>query len=101
MGKFGWSLPPGCGTLPGEEEYPCEVCGKFPEDCICPECPVCSTQGDPKCYIEHGLVLSAEQIKSHQAFVDKEFEFLRREAEWLKDMQKTSLADSILNGEEG
>jgi len=35
---------------------PCEICGKFPEDCICPECPVCGNYGDPKCYQEHGLI---------------------------------------------
>lgn len=29
MGLFGWSLPPGCGTLPGEEEgsYVVEIDG--------------------------------------------------------------------------
>lgn len=25
MGTFGWSLPPGCHTLPGEEEEVCEI----------------------------------------------------------------------------
>lgn len=25
MGIFGWSLPPGCSTLPGEEEHAYEV----------------------------------------------------------------------------
>lgn len=25
MGIFGWSLPPGCGTLPGEEECASEL----------------------------------------------------------------------------
>lgn len=25
MGIFGWSLPPGCGTLPGEEEGALEL----------------------------------------------------------------------------
>lgn len=30
MGIFGWSLPPGCGTLPGEEPLPpsCEDCSE-------------------------------------------------------------------------
>ena len=31
---WGWNLPPGCGMLPGEEEYPegplrCRWCGAF------------------------------------------------------------------------
>lgn len=33
MGIFGWSLPPGCSTLPGEEPEPvqprCGCCGAF------------------------------------------------------------------------
>lgn len=33
MGKFGWSLPPGCSSTPGEEmEAPrprCHRCGRF------------------------------------------------------------------------
>lgn len=55
MGIFGWSYPPGCSGPPWDEDYPCEVCGEFPDDCICPECPVCNTHGDPACYIDHGL----------------------------------------------
>lgn len=50
MSKFGWSLPPGVTTLPGEEDYPCAVCGKSEDDCICPECPECGVVGDPSCY---------------------------------------------------
>ena len=53
---FGWSLPPGCGRLPGEEPTPpCECCGKDPEgegksSCICTECPLCGMVGNPECY---------------------------------------------------
>lgn len=61
---FGWDLPPGCGKLPGEEEYPCEVCGKMCDDCICPECPVCGNVGDPFCYREYGMVMNQEQTDS-------------------------------------
>lgn len=64
MSIFGWSLPPGCGTLPGEEEYPCAVCGRFEEKCICPECHECGSVGDPECYESHGMELSQEQIES-------------------------------------
>ena len=72
MGIFGWSLPPGVTTLPGEEEYPCEVCGEFPDNCICPECPVCSDAGNPSCYPMHGL---------HRTFEQK-WNFACRSQEW-------------------
>jgi hypothetical protein len=56
MSKFGWSYPPGVTHLPWYESYPCEVCCKNAEDfCDCPECMMCGTTGDPKCYYEHGL----------------------------------------------
>jgi hypothetical protein len=65
MGIFGWSLPPGCSTLPVEEpDGPCDVCGKEIDDCICPECPECGDIGNPACYIEHGMVKTQEQIAS-------------------------------------
>jgi hypothetical protein len=65
MGIFGWSLPPGCSTLPGEEQDgPCDVCGKELDDCICPECGECGDIGNPTCYVEHGLFKSQEQIDS-------------------------------------
>ena len=47
-------------------EPPCGVCGKSADNCICPECPVCQTQGDPRCYDEHGLIRAAEQVISKQ-----------------------------------
>lgn len=62
MGIFGWSLPPGVSMRdidPGDQ--PCEVCGKDIDDCVCPECDVCGTQGDPKCYTEHGMKKTKEQ----------------------------------------
>lgn len=54
-GIFGWDYPPGVSKLPYDEEYPCEVCGGWPETtCICPECPVCGGVGDPACYVKKG-----------------------------------------------
>ena len=76
MGIFGWSYPPGCNSVPGDEERGCEVCWGIDIDpsrsregkraCICPECPECGSIGDPNCYKPvaeggHGLVLSDEQ----------------------------------------
>lgn len=63
----GWNLPPGCNVsdLPGNgPEPPCEVCGKELEDCICPSCPQCHSVGEPKCYEQHGMVRTQEQIDS-------------------------------------
>jgi hypothetical protein len=102
MSIFGWSLPPGCGTLPGEEdEPPCEVCGKFSEDCICPECPVCGCHGDPKCYrpeYGHGLVPTQEQQESlalmeagWKAQQEAEAEWAKREIEWDKQWREELL----------
>ena len=65
---FGWSYPPGCSGPPDDCEGPCEVCGQWTDDCICPECPVCQSVGDPACYMvaggddRHGLDRTPEQI---------------------------------------
>ena len=82
MGKFGWSLPPGVTTLPGEEECPCDVCGKGEYDCICDECLVCGTAGDPERYKSHGMVKTQAQIDSY----DRLQEFLEAEDEYIKSI---------------
>jgi hypothetical protein len=55
---FGWDLPPGCTLKHIEDAFgdegPCLCCGHDPADCICPECPVCHEQGNPKCYENTG-----------------------------------------------
>ena len=82
MTKFGWSLPPGCTQRMLDRQFedgPCDVCGYFVDDCVCPTCPVCQTHGDPFCYEDewfrqwaaecfpeaghnpHGLTLNIEQ----------------------------------------
>lgn len=75
MSVFGWSYPPGCNGTLYDEDYPCEVCGLFPDDCICLECPQCDVVGDPECYEQHGMVRSAEQIQS----------LAREQAKWEAD----------------
>lgn len=42
----------------------CEMCGCNVDSCICEECPTCGEIGDPKCYKEHGLNETEEQIQS-------------------------------------
>lgn len=64
---FGWSYPPGCSGPPDCDEGPCDVCGRSVDDCICPECPVCQTHGDPACYENHGLTRTQEQIDGKEA----------------------------------
>ena len=70
MSLFGWSLPPGCGVLPGENTPEiCEVCGNGFDHCICPACKECEEIGDPACYDPksprfHGMVPNKEQAES-------------------------------------
>jgi len=46
MGIFGWSYPPGCSSVPGDEpDPPCALCGEDPDVCKCPECPECGEIG--------------------------------------------------------
>lgn len=42
----------------------CDVCGNVSDDCVCPECPVCGTPGDPECYTNHGMERTEEQISA-------------------------------------
>ena len=48
----------------------CAVCLRHVDDCICPECPYCGCQGDPKCYTKGACDLheSAFQIASRQSY---------------------------------
>jgi len=67
MSAFGWSLPAGVTQRQidaafGRPDEMCCVCGHDIDDCICPTCSVCGTQGDPKCYEAHGLSRSLAQI---------------------------------------
>lgn len=48
------------------DEGPCCICRKSVDDCICPECPDCGTQGDKKCYLEHRVKLTKAQVIAWQ-----------------------------------
>lgn len=86
MSIFGWSYPPGAANDPNapyNQEGPCEVCCRFVDDCICPECKTCGEIGNPECYEcydgvkhhrnkregefvpSHGMVRTPAQIASH------------------------------------
>lgn len=61
---FGWSYPPGVTGREPEitgDWGPCEVCCQDIDDCVCPECPICGRQGDPACYVDHGLRRTEDQ----------------------------------------
>lgn len=93
MSIFGWDYPPGCSSVPGDEEFPCSVCGQWMDDCICPECPVCGEIGNPDCYgdpvhdpaapvpipcrLHHGLHRTREQYASMTA----------KQAQWAQEAQ--------------
>ena len=73
MGIFGWSYPPGCYGLPWDDNFFCEICGaRDDSDCVCPECPECSSIGDPLCYKDHGLVRSQEQTDAYAKYLEWE-----------------------------
>lgn len=68
---FGWSLPPGCGTLPGEESQPpcCEEC---PEELFekCPgqdKCKEVYLAGNPACCIDHKVEMTCGECGECQA----------------------------------
>ena len=75
MGKFGWSLPPGCSHRMIDESLglnePCECCGSSIDDCMCKECPECGEYGDPKCYKDHGMKYSMEQLVGQKKLADE------------------------------
>lgn len=62
------NLPPGCTNRMIDEQAgvydDCAVCRKPCDDCICPECPVCHSHGDPDCYKRHGIEMNTEQLIS-------------------------------------
>lgn len=86
---FGWSLPPGVSMRDIDPpERPCEVCGGLADSgCICPECTVCGSHGDPICYLFHGLERSEEQSLQFAYMEAIEEDTARAEAKWDFDNQ--------------
>ena len=67
---FGWDLPPGVTQRHIDEQAGvseiCEVCGYVVGKCVCPECPVCSMNGNPDCYNE-GTIRAAHGLEKSKA----------------------------------
>lgn len=91
---FGWSLPPGVTqrmideAAGGYDGQPCDVCGYDVDHCICPECPVCGSYGDPHCYEpsegeHHGLHRTPDQEEAFALACKRWEEEARQEQEAL------------------
>ena len=68
---FGWSLPPGCGTLPGEESQPpcCEEC-QDEEYGQCPgqdKCQKVYLESHPACCLNHKVEMTGGECGECQA----------------------------------
>ena len=101
----GFNLPPGCGTLPGEEDDDwCIVCHNDLDHCVCPRCPECDEIGNPSCYIEdylnknyvggcHALKMTDEQ-KRVRAENEKEMEQnAQKESEYMESLKNLTIFD--------
>lgn len=78
---FGSDYPPGCNSVPGDHDEPCEVCGgMINSGCICSPCEVCGEIGDPYCFKEHGMTLTEKQ-QEQIANCEREWEEQAKDAE--------------------
>jgi len=83
MSKINWDSY----LEPPDEEYPCEICGEHPDNCICPECHICGEIGYKRCYVNHGMTRTEEQKFSLECANRK------WELETLREMEYFRLAD--------
>jgi hypothetical protein len=118
----GFNLPPGVTTRMIDEaagaDQPCEVCGHFVDDCICPECEQCGQIGDPACYgpgpcdcgpvkhwecnagckkPNHGLVRTQAQIDGRRAMdeaIEAQIRADRRIADHIDGYDRDDLGES-------
>lgn len=86
---FGWSYPPGCSGPPDEEPI-CVICNGNVDanECVCHECPVCGSYGDPYCYEHHGMVQTFKQIKQSMYFEMLWEEEAKGEAKYWEQLYK-------------
>lgn len=94
-----FNLPPGVTHAMIDEAYgidqPCEICGQDEDNCICPECSVCGSYGDPYCYVHHGLRRTEEQKflrevmdREIQADIEAENKYWDQYQEYIKEENK-------------
>lgn len=50
-----------------QDDPPCDICGKTPNLCDCPTCPVCAEQGNPCCWIIPHMVQAREVTSMRMA----------------------------------
>lgn len=91
------NLPPGVTQRMIEAAYgedsPCAICGLWPDDCVCPECPVCGTFGDSSCYSPstlHDCGRNHDQVMTdvqclYNAFLLASTEEERRYDQWVDE----------------
>lgn len=94
MANFGWSYPAGCSGTPYDApDPPCEVCMVDVDSCVCLECVTCHSQGDPKCYTEHGMKHTKLQLRyrAHARIAQLEEE-IRTEKMFLEELDMEDAA---------
>jgi hypothetical protein len=87
-------------------DRPCDMCGAAnPDDCVCPECPVCQTLGDPKCYQHHGLRLNKKQVAGRaQLHVNQCVMYLEdatQGADYMEEEYTANVAEWEMRGKQG
>jgi len=57
-------------NFPDIDDTQCTLCGQSTPNCICPQCPICLSYGDPLCYLPypygHSLPYNRIQLRHHQ-----------------------------------
>lgn len=98
MSIFGWSYPPGCNSVPGDDEEACEICFQNVDDCVCRICPVCDTPGDASCYREEAIQIRPRRQPHHSRMMTGEQWRLR--AQYEKDQQRYAEAEARIHAEQ-
>lgn len=78
----------------------CEICGNEAGSCICPECPVCGVTGDPRCYQEHGLKRTQEQISNSERILKEAYQDGIKSEDAQFDLEKFAKWYSVSNDDQ-
>jgi hypothetical protein len=74
----------------GGDAAPCETCGNDMCGCICPECPQCSEAGNPRCYRQHGLSYTRDQLDGQDRRRIAELEQRIADIKYAMEMRNTT-----------